>query len=104
MSSKKTTDFILGEIANDFRHYFTNILSDFAFANSWKSTITVMTNEEQNAFYFSHSIQFDTDRVIECVYRDIQNSLASMRKLGYEFDVVTIKKGYSIEITNIRHN
>lgn len=89
----KINDFILGEIANDFRHQFMNALSDKSSENSWKSTkVTVMTNEEQNAFYFSHSIQFDTGRVIECVYRDIQNSLETMRKLGYEFDVKTTKK------------
>lgn len=96
------SDFILGEIANDFRYQFTNILSDRATANSWSSTITVSTNKEQNAFYFSQAINFDTDIVIECVYRDIQNTLQSMRDLGYEFDVKTVKKAYSIEVTNIR--
>lgn len=51
------SDFILGEIANDFRYQFTNILSDRAIANSWSSTITVSTNKEQNAFTFT-SYQF----------------------------------------------
>lgn len=50
----------------------------------------------------SQAINFDTDIVIECVYRDIQNTLESMRNLGYEFDVKTVKKAYSIEVTNIR--
>ena len=59
-------------------------------------------NEPQNAFYFSQIIKFDTDRVIECVYRDIQDTLESMKRLGYKFDVVTIKKGYSIEVSNIK--
>ena len=96
-------DFKLGEIANDFRHQFTNILSDKASENKWSSTISVLTNEEQNAFYFSQTINLDTDRVIECVYRDIQDTLESMKRLGYEFDVITTKKGYSIEVTNIKH-
>ena len=96
-------EFILGEIANDFRHNFINILSDKASDNSWSSTISVSTNDAQNAFYFSHDIKFDTDRVIECVYRDIQDTLKSMRNLGYEFEVKTVKKAYSIEVTNIKH-
>ena len=82
----KINDFTLGEIANDFRHYFTNILSDKASENKWSSTISVLTNEEQNAFYFSQTINLDTDRVIECVYRGIQDTLESMKRLGYEFD------------------
>ena len=99
----RTKNFKLGEIANDFRYHFTRILSDRASKNKWSSTISVLTNEEQNAFYFSQTIKFDTDRVIECVYRDIQDTLESMKRLGYEFDVITTKKGYSIEVTNIKH-
>ncbi|MCG3684459.1 hypothetical protein L5F43_03820 [Aliarcobacter butzleri] len=96
------SNFTLGKIANDFRYQFTNILSDRATTNNWSSTSSVSTNKEQNAFYFSQAINFDTDIVIECVYRDIQNTLQSMRDLGYEFDVKTVKKAYSIEVTNIR--
>jgi uncharacterized protein (UPF0335 family) len=40
-------------------------------------------------------------RVIEGVYKDIQNVLKSLRDFGFEFDVKTVKKGYSIEVTNI---
>lgn len=98
----RSKDFTLGEIANDFRHYFSSILLDKASENKWSSTISVSTNEPQNAFYFSQIIKFDTDRVIECVYRDIQDTLESMKRLGYKFDVVTIKKGYSIEVSNIK--
>lgn len=98
-----TNDFRLGEIANDFRHNFTNILFDKASSNSWSSTISVSTNSEQNAFYFSQTIKFDTGRVISCVYNDIQDTLRSMRELGYDFDVLTVKKAYSIEVTNIKH-
>jgi len=96
-------DFKLGAIANDFRHHFTNILSDKARNNSWSSSITVSTNKEQNAFFFSQKINFDTDSVVECVYRDIQDTLQSMRNLGYEFEVKTVKKAYSIEVTNITY-
>lgn len=95
----KIKDFILGEIANDFRHQFTNILSDKASENKWSSTINVLTNEKQNAFYFSHR----TNDLVDIVAKDIQDTLESMKRLGYEFDVKTTKKGYSIEVTNIKH-
>ena len=95
----RINDFTLGEIANDFRHYFTNILSDKASENKWSSTISVLTNEEQNAFYFSHR----SNDLVDTIAKDIQDTLESMKRLGYEFDVITTKKGYSIEVTNIKH-
>lgn len=98
---KRTRDFKLGEIANDFRFHFIRILSDAAYANRWKSTNKVETNKEQNAFYFEQQIQYDTGRVIEMVYRDIQDTLRTLKEFGFEFDVKTIKKGYSVEVTNI---
>ena len=101
-TTNKTTEFTLGGIANDFRHNFTMCLSDKASSNNWGSKIKeISTNEQQDAFYFSQSINFDTLRTIECVYRDIQDTLKSMRELGYVFNVETIKKGYSLEVTNI---
>ncbi|WP_418181311.1 hypothetical protein ACNSOL_12450 (plasmid) [Aliarcobacter lanthieri] len=103
MVLQKTPDFILGEIANDFRFYFIKSLSDKALSNSWKSSIKVETNEEQNAFFFTQSVQYDTGRVIEGVYRDIQDTLKSLRELGFEFNAKTTKKGYSIEVTEIRY-
>ncbi|MCG3710248.1 hypothetical protein L5F64_00480 [Aliarcobacter butzleri] len=52
------SNFTLGKIANDFRHRFTNILSDRATTNNWSSTISVSTNKEQNAFYFTINERF----------------------------------------------
>ncbi|MFA7084734.1 MAG: hypothetical protein WC141_09385 [Arcobacteraceae bacterium] len=99
----RTEEFKLGGIANDFRHSFLDLLSSKARKNSWHSSnVNVSTNKEQKALYFSHSIQHDTEIVIERVDRDIQESLQSMRNLGFQFDVKTIKKGYEIQVTNIK--
>lgn len=99
----KTQEFTLGGISNEFRYHFIRILSDRASTNKWCSKdITIETNELQNAFYFNQTIKFDTDREVECVYRDIQDTLTSLKKLGFEFDTETIKKGSAIEVTNIR--
>ena len=96
-----TSEFELYKIANYFRFYFLHHLSQKAVENSWRSSINVQTNLSQNAFYFSQQVKYDTLRVIEGVYKDIQNVLKSLRDFGFEFDVKTVKKGYSIEVTNI---
>lgn len=99
---KLTHEFELGKIANDFRFHFTNKLSQKAEENSWKSSFEMQTNSAQDALYFSQTIALDTDRVAEGVYSDIQDVLEALKCDGFAFDVKTIKKGYSFEVTNIR--
>ncbi|HJE03608.1 MAG TPA: hypothetical protein K8U92_06985 [Aliarcobacter thereius] len=98
----RTTNFELYEIANDFRFYFISLLSAKAIKNSWKSSMKMETNQLQNAFYFSQQVKYDTGRVMEEVYKDIQDVLRALRGKGFEFDAETIKKGYSFEVTNIK--
>lgn len=99
---KFTHEFKLDKIANDFRFYFTHLLSQKAVENHWRSSIEVQTNSTQDAFYFSHKIKYDTDSVVEGVCQDIQDVLVALKEMEFGFDVKTIKKGYSIEVTNLR--
>lgn len=99
---KRTYDFILGEIANDFRFHFTNKLSNKALENSWRSSTKMQTNETQDALFFSQEIRYDTGRVVEAVYRDIQDVFKNMRDMEYTFDVKCINKAKKYEITNIK--
>lgn len=99
---KRTPDFTLNGIANDFRFLFTVRLSNKALENSWKSSIKVETNEAQDAFFFSQKVKFDTDRVMSQVYDDIMDVLESIRIEEWVFDVNMVRKGYELEVTNIR--
>jgi hypothetical protein len=101
-NTENTSEFILGGIANDFRFLFMRGLSERAVKNAWKSSVVdEKTNLSQNAFYFTQQIKHETERVATDVDRDIQDVLESLRKMGFEFDAKTIKKGSEIEITNI---
>ncbi len=95
-------EFKLGEIANDFRDVFLRALSNKAEENSWKAiNVAFSTNEEQDALYFEQTIYLDTGRVIEGVYRDIQNILKSLRARGWEFQTKCIKKACKYKFENI---
>lgn len=99
---KRTNDFTLHGIANDFRFLFTTRLSNKALENSWRSSIKVETNEAQDAFFFSQQVKYDTDRVMGGVYRDMMDVLESIRNEEWLFDVNMVRKGYELEVTNIR--
>lgn len=99
---KRTPDFDLSSSANDFRFMFTNRLSFKALENSWRSSISVKTNETQDAFFFSQQVNYGTDWVLEGVDKDIMDVLESIRLEGWEFDIDIVRKGREVEITNIR--
>lgn len=99
---KRTNEFTLYKLANDFRFLFTTRLSNKALENSWGSSIKVETNEAQDAFFFSQQVKYDTDRVMEGVYRDMMDVLESIRNEEWLFDVNMVRKGYELEVTNIR--
>lgn len=99
---KLTFYFDLNKIANDFRFHFITKLSNKSVAGPWRSSTKIRTNETQDAVFFSQEIRYDTDRVIEGVYRDIQGVLQEMRDIGFVFDVLCIRKGREYEFTNIK--
>lgn len=106
-------EFILGEVANDFRHRFMTRLSKKAKENSWKSEkVRVWTNEAQDAFYFSQDVKFNTGSVCLGVYRDINDVLKTLNTDLFDFEYKTVKtgkhgdegsleQGYEIHIENI---
>ena len=94
---KDKHEFVIGEIANDFRHSFSTRLSDKA-RGKWASVdVNFSTNAEQNALYFEHKITWnDGDRLI---YDDIKDVLKTLKEL-YCFKIVSLSPE-SCEITNI---
>lgn len=89
-------EFIIGEIANDFRYRFTTRLSDKAKQNGWTSTnVEVWTNEEQNAFHLTHKPRSN----VEMIKGDVECVLNTLKEM-FSFEIVSISSD-GCEIVNI---
>jgi hypothetical protein len=92
-------EFEIDKISNEFRVFFMRRLSDKAEANKWRSAnIRVGTNSKQDAFLFTHTPQAQKD-----THQDIMDCLDELKK-EFSFDTRVLKKGISIEITDIRYS
>jgi len=105
-------EFIIGEVANDFRHRFMTRLSQKAKENGWQSeNVKVWTNEAQNAFYFTQVVKFNTGRVCLSAYRDICDVVKVLKKDLFDFQWKTVKPngntslelGYEIHVECIAY-
>lgn len=103
MSNINNKDFILGEIANDFRDMLIGHLSNLYSANGWSSKIEVYTNENQDAFRFKQSLENYSSGIAIAINNDIDIWLTKIKLYGWSFDIKWISLGEELEITNLSY-